>query len=199
MPWFKLLVGTHIQEDLSAKPDARGVHPERVYHAGDVFESNTDLRALNGIGMTPKFERVDVDNAPQNLRRAAEEPKPSRGEWPGSSVPQPSQYEANAPLTGDPKTHALGEPPTGRAPIGSGEQVAGASAPQRPAYSGGTPGRTEGVEPPKAVSAKRDLDKDYGPLDKMSVNELREVAESEEIDLKGASKKEDIIKALRST
>jgi len=136
MAWFKLLIGTHIQGDLSVQPDARGAYPERVYRAGEVFESDVDLRTLNGNGMSPKFERVD-----------------------------------------------MGGPP-----------VSSISPPKPPA-----PAPAEATKTPEVPAGKRDLDRDYGSLDKMSVTELREVAESEEIDLKGASKKEDIVKILRST
>ncbi len=49
---------------------------------------------------------------------------------------------------------------------------------------------------PGTVKAK-DVIKQYEPLDKMTLDELKEVAETEEIDLKGATKKDEIIKALR--
>jgi hypothetical protein len=45
----------------------------------------------------------------------------------------------------------------------------------------------------------RDLDKDYGRLETLSVKDLQEIAAEEEVDLKGASKKEDIIRALRAS
>lgn len=148
MAWFKLLIGTHIQGDLSVRPDARGAYPERVYRAGEVFESDVDLRALNGNGMSPKFERVDMEGPPVG---SVSPPKP----------PAPAPAE---PTKAPEATKAF-----------------------------------EATKAPEAPAGKRDLDRDYGSLDKMSLNELREVAESEEIDLKGASKKEDIVKILRGT
>lgn len=45
----------------------------------------------------------------------------------------------------------------------------------------------------------RDLDKEYGALDKKSTAELTEIAEAEEIDFAGATRKEDILKAIRGT
>lgn len=44
---------------------------------------------------------------------------------------------------------------------------------------------------------KSDLDKTHGDLDKMTVEDLREVAEIEEIDLGGATLKADILRKLR--
>lgn len=50
---------------------------------------------------------------------------------------------------------------------------------------------------PTTGGAGRDLDKEYGPLDRMSADDLKEVAAGEEIDISECRTKAEILKKLR--
>jgi hypothetical protein len=52
MGLYRVLVGRH------AQTDEDGV--ERVYSAGEKFETDIDMLTFNGAGMGPKFERADA-------------------------------------------------------------------------------------------------------------------------------------------
>jgi hypothetical protein len=224
---FKLLVGQHIQGDLEAEPGKDGKYPERVYHAGEIFESESDLTRLNGPGMTPKFERVDDPRfQDENQRRRFLRSTPPESQQEGDDK-EKGRKPTNWPTTVKPP--AQPEYATEEGQQGLQENVGGvedptpapaasvSSRPQQPQpqqppqqqrpQQGHPPQPTPKSQQPQAQpqpkgepkgEPKRDLEKEYGPLDKMTVQDLKELAEEEEIDLKGASRKEEMIKAIKA-
>ncbi len=71
------------------------------------------------------------------------------------------------------------------------------SAPAEPKATAAMPALTPTTA--KRTDAKgKTLDEQYGNLESLTVVELKEVAEAEEIDVKGVAKKEDMVKALRA-
>lgn len=55
MARYKLLVGIHIQDD-PVEVDGETKMVERVYRAGETFETHIDMLKFNGEGMEPKFQ-----------------------------------------------------------------------------------------------------------------------------------------------
>lgn len=184
---FKLLGGQHIADDKMAKPTkvVSGVdvetgkplikekHPERTWVAGDIIEVPDDHEDLCDKHGYNKFERL--------TEKRDTPAKPLKG----------------AKQTGDAADDDVGteNKPTIKAPGGQvlqGVQTANLPKPE----DGG-----EHSELPKATASAPQPLRSNKPLPNnlavMSIKDLQTYAEDEEIDLKGASKRDDIIRVIR--
>jgi hypothetical protein len=215
MPQFKLLVGQHIQADPDWEPSeeerelaknaGRALRPpSRVYRAGETVESDTDLVERFG---PEKFQMV------QDKYRLREGVAKGRKVQARKGVPE--GVETRSP--GDPTPEIERTSPS-VAPAGQVAQgFQGATSPVNtttpsgplPVEAAQTEESEESEEaddkeesPPKAPPAPR------GPrakrsvpdnLDRMSLNDLRAFAAEEEVDIKGATRREDIIRQIRAS
>ncbi len=142
---FKVLAGKHTcKEHQGVKDgDGRPLKTMKVYRAGEVIDTDTDLAAkFNHPPGAVKFERL-VEDAPR--------PQPVH------NAPAPSPAHATTPQQPQP-------------------------APQQ-------------VAQPQPARAAKGPDK----YDSMSVKELTDFAAECEVDLRGATRKEEIVKILRAS
>lgn len=177
---WRLHHGIHIQND------AKGV--ERMYRQGDVFESDLELANLNGdITMSPKFERLEevkvtlgermpdsrgtVDERMQEVKRRGDEKSEVQ------KAAEKGFYSGDTPYV-DPTHTAVGVPPTHSLEKEHKDSV------------------SQGV---KGHTPAKNLQEYSALLDKMNVEDLRAHAAEEEVDLKNATSKDQIIRVLRTS
>lgn len=203
---FRLKASKHIQADPDWKPseeerrmaDLRALPlkaPSRIYSRGDLVESDIDLVERFG---SEKFERVGE----RRRRRDAVTPGMPSDEalektpavFSGGQVSTGHQHststEEGVTISGPISAKELEERgmPTGSEIEDEDEEDEDESAPRTR-----TPART----PAEAVQSPRRPLPDN--LDRMPLRELHAFATEEEIDLKGISKREDVIKAIRAS
>lgn len=140
----------------------------QVYKAGT--EDNIIESDENLAAQEPgKFERVS--DSDDDHYRAYEERL--------AAGPRPNAMSSNAEA----------EPTGPTTTVNPGARAQVASQPTTP---------TAAKEPAKKAPTGKDLEEEYGNFDDHTVNDLKEIASVSGVDLKGASKKEDIVKALRA-
>jgi hypothetical protein len=197
MALYRLLVGQHLQADPDWEPskmelkaaEASGIDPKpptRTYSAGQLVESETDLVAKCG---SEKFQLVS--GKPTRKVPSASSKNPTPGDpTPEVAATSPAKFPQGQVSTGHQgsTTNPQGETVTG--PVGDESFVTGRGPQSRVAPDAG-------VEEPAAEEESGDLEVRYGNFDEMHVDDLKQVAEAEEIELKGATRKADIIKVLR--
>lgn len=177
MGLYKLLVGVHHGPDYTKEPvkftDAVGNvverYPPRTYRAGETVESDTDLVAFGGPG---KFSYVG-----EGGRR-----KVSKSAKPGDVTPE-AALRPVAVAPGGQVAEGFQQTTTGP----DGRPVSGPAGPE--AWERGLVGPQAGE---RGGAADEGDD-----LHAMTVKDLHSLAEAEEIDLQGATRKEDIIRAVR--
>lgn len=158
----------------------------REYHWSDrtrnIVESDQNLAAQH----PEKFELV---------QEWAEGPYDYNPHSSKVSPPREAQQRAQAPATSPTHAHA----PNLK------EQAPADKEDARPSKAEEKASQThKGMPPLTPTTAKRvnatgkTLEDQYGPLDEMTVSDLKEIASQEEIDLKGATHKADILKALKA-
>jgi hypothetical protein len=194
MAKFRLLAGLHI--------DDNGTHS-----AGQIVESDVDLVEKHGA---QKFERVGGgdegglksgtgnptagDPTPDNvLHSTATFPhgQVSTGFQQTSGV-NPTTGVNSGPLEEGKARETLGQEGKGQAELPQGQKTQS----QGTAASTATPGQFPSVQGQTPTRNEREY---HGQLERLSVRELQAHAEEQEIDLKGASRKEDILKAIKSS
>jgi hypothetical protein len=197
---YKLLAGQHVQADPDApdpKPRADGTvpkKPSKTYNAGDVVESDDDLVAKHG---TQKFAKVGESARSRRAKFAevgtsAGDPAPDQvkenpGVFPHGQVSTGLQEQGGQGTVVDvTKFH---DPATQLA-SGDKGKVKGERGSEDDAG-----GETESASAPAASPA----DEDPAYFDAMTVVELREYAEENEVDLRGAVRKDDIVKRLKES
>jgi hypothetical protein len=182
MARFKLLAGIHVAPDPNWKPpknDPDAKAPSVTYKQGDTVESDEDLVAKFGstkflflggsVKKTPPAVRGFVHPAGQ-VNQGHQE---TAGGVPGLQDPEEAAEEAGDPV------EVPGDGAAKDALVSGGEQQ------PDPRRKGGKSG--EGAD---ANEAPEDLDS-------MTVAELRELAETEEADLTGLHRKDEIVKAIK--
>jgi hypothetical protein len=209
---FRLLEGQHIQADPTRPivgPDGKptGRFERRVYQKGDVIETDTDLAAKLGAN---KFEPLTGDGGQARIAELERELAEARAAQGAGSLP------------GDPNAQNLALSPAvapgGQVSTGfqhaAGSSRGTASGPLDPAKAerAGAAGFGLPAEAAKAAgkqqqdftAAASDTPPDAPPdaptdadLEGMTVQELRDYAQEEEINLHGASTKAEIVKAIR--
>lgn len=176
---FKLLAGQHVEADrdrpiLDPEGKPTGRFARKTYKAGDVVESETDLAARLGAN---KFEKLDEGGDRARIAELERQLAEARAALPSAAATAPSTAPAAAP----------------------GGQVSDGF--QR---ATGSPGGTASGPLPEAdfgragVAGAAPAGKGDGPdFEAMTVAQLKEHAEAEEIDLRGATHKDEIIKRVR--
>lgn len=185
MARYKLLAGQHVQADPDWQPTdgqrdesrrtgVRPRPPSRVYNAGQVVVSDSDLVAKFGA---EKFQLLG----------------PSRGQrttaFPGN--PMPGDPVPDVGRT-SPSAAPHGQVSTGFQGAETGGDVEHPSHPITAEEAGAAEAHAGEDDPPA-----RDFDQEYGSLDAMTVKDLKELAAEEEIDLKGCTHKDEIVAAIR--
>lgn len=179
---FRLKAGQHVQSDPDA-PDPElnpvtgepiGKKANRTYRAGELVESDYDLAAVHGTG---KFERV---GGPRRVGGSGAQDPPllNQTSAPGGQVG--TGYQGTGGPVSTAKAIELAEKSWASGAKDSHE-------------------RDDEQKSPGADNAAGDEETaDTKDLDEMTVAELREHAEGEEIDLKGAHVKADMVKAIKA-
>lgn len=172
-----------------------GMHVDKngTYNAGDVVESDVDL--VEKFGAT-KFKLIGGGEG--GLKSGTGNPTPG-DPTPENVIHNPSLGASGQVQTGFQSTS--GSSPSGIQSGGAPEEVvretlgqenkgqANVPAAQQPAQQFPT---LKGQPPPKS---EREY---HAALERLSVRDLQEHAAEEEIDLKGATRKEEIIKAIKA-
>lgn len=250
---FRVLHGQHIGHLDTGKKSKEGnpIFEDKTYPTGSVVDSDIDLLQFNGVGMTPKFQRLDfggygshplgevwdanTETLEQFVERmqtkqqqtqqhetkqwqettaARERPKSvssasvsaAEGMEGGvSKVPQPAPGRADLPTPANQPTN----PPEGRIPdshvspgaqpklapgsteLPDNEKQRGQDSPKSSSPAPLPPGVPPGTKPPKNEQEYAQM------LQTMTVKDLQQYAAGQQIDLKGASNKDAIIKAIR--
>lgn len=180
---FKLLVGYHVGPDFSKDPDEKtGKRPSKQYSPGDVVEDEADLVEKCGAG---KF--AFVGDKPGRVATSL----PKQTKAPQGQVGSGFQVTTGGSNPG-------GVPPI--TPAGTditahtAQDAADMAAGKQPANSQDPEDDDEEDDDDASSSA---ADSDDEDLDSMTVAELKEYAEAHEIELHGAARKDDIVKAIR--
>lgn len=172
MPLFKLIKGTEV----------RGARNKReVFKAGDVIESEENLAAME----PERYERVPDEQAHYYRSARAQRASAAAGE-------EGDKYDRPTVVT-TPKDNQAPAPNrlSQQADPGAKAQVSGPTAAPAAAT---TPAPAHA---PKTTK-KETWEDTYGDFNELTIEDLKEIATTEKVDLKGVSKKDDIIKALRA-
>lgn len=185
MAWFKLLVGQHEGADPdwtpseldkeNAKLTGRPLRaPTKKYVAGDLVYSETDLVAKCG---SDKFQYVQgkVRSSPARDKSRFPAGQVSTG-TPVNQNPGGSIAPGGGPLDDKKFTESFGDEET-----------------DADFDTDRSPESAERGEP------EGSLEERWGNLDEMTASDLRELAQSEEIELHGATKKADLLAAIRKS
>jgi hypothetical protein len=210
------------QDRLTAETTGRAPRaPSRTYNQGDTVESDTDL--VSKFGAT-KFQLLEGGRRRGAARSPG---GPEGGVvtgpvGPGSVAPGGQVSEGLQECTSLEDRHVVSGLKSTEQPDASGKQVTGVRGVQpavthptaESASLGNEPPRSAGAEPKPGTPAaavqglkekeaeaqparSRSLEQQYGSFDNMTVEDLRELAGEEEVNLGGATRKAEIIAALR--
>lgn len=174
---FVVLQGKHSQKeeqlDADGNPrkdkDGNVIRAPVTYARGSIVESNIDLAARFNAGPnSQKFQKLD-DEDPRGKRGRRKSRDEDESE--PEYAPNPEQAAAVAP----------------GGQVSSGKQA-----------TVGGPGVGQISGPLQTADALRKQAEELPDLDHMTVEQLREYAEDEEIDLKGLHRKDEMVKAVRT-
>jgi hypothetical protein len=171
---FKLLRGKHTDREGKYETDLPTSRRSlRTFKAPDVFESSKDLHAIFDQTNSTKFEPLAEDH-----------PVPVANRLPKDSTPKGSKGKKD-----DPKSKNVKNPQPAE-----NDNDQDFSEADRVKASQEEDAQEEGDDP----AEESEGDADLSALEDMTVEQLKEFAEGEEIDLHGAKLKADIIKAIRA-
>jgi hypothetical protein len=209
MAIYRLLNGQHhTTEVVGQTKNGAPITEEKSYIPGDLIDTQEDLLRYNGaIGMSPKFEKVGESKPKPRFQSPSRDPNVQVQERaPSTSSTSP---RAAAGIEGDtggveqpapsPTTTSSNMPPAEVSNEDFDEEVQEPTMEQLQGGGGGQQGQPQQPkqdQPPQP--RQKTLDEEYGPLEKLTVSQLQDIADEEEIELKGASKKDDIIRNLRA-
>lgn len=195
----KLLVGVHEGPDFDAAANDKGDRPTRRYSEGETVWDNSNLVEKLGAG---KFSLVrdhgeGADTRPEESRPRAKFPgvkSTTAGDNPTPGDPTLSQPPSSFPhgqvSTGKQATTTLPDGRTVSGPAEPTDEEAGAAS-ANAENVGGVP-TSGGGSDDDVVDAD-----DEPELGSMTVAELKQYAADEDIELHGASRKDEIVKAIR--
>lgn len=206
---FRLKAGQHEGYDYSKDPvtvtntdgSTQEEYPKRLFNQGELIDSgHVDLAGMLGAN---KFELVDPD---KTALKKSKKGVVGGGEGGMDKVPPPmvtphGQVTAGFQQTSGGVTGGMNQQDLERAGL-----LETAMKSPKPSDMGSLTGKqksainekgsTEGTSKAESKGEKESLaDKYY--LDEMTVEQLKEVAEDEEVDLGSAKKKDDILKVLK--
>lgn len=173
---YQVVAGQHIQDDPLGRKNPDGSTVQILYPTGSIVETPLDLERLNqydpqtGQIVSEKFRRIHEDQAAAGL--------PSTATVWDSAKETLEEFVARQRATG--------------ASPGSSAAAPSASSATTPPLPSAEPV----VLPPNAVPPGVKATEEMKTLSMMTVNELRKLAEEQEVDLKGAKSKEDILKVF---
>lgn len=206
---FRLLAGLHVQADLDKKPAVIGrtinpetgdeelvyKHPSRTYHPGEVVWSTIDLVELHGAD---KFQRLDLRpgvRGPGATRSAKGHP-PRR---PRTREEMLAGVEGNEEVLD--KRRRGPEGPSAAEIAASPDPETGDEPEQEPHLDFDVERMpTDDGEDPEGGGDEEAQDSGEGQddgLDSMTVAQLREEARKRQVNLSGATSKQDIVTAMR--
>lgn len=218
MAFFKLLAGQHQQADPDWEPSEQDVEiaktrgvplkpPTRTYKVGERVESEVDLVKKHGA---EKFERIGERRGipRQQARRPAEADLDPLGKKVPTRGGVPAGVESRTP--GDPTEEMQEKHPS----LGASGQVAQGfqEAVDQPKsnVTGGAYVPSEEEEEESEIASPTPMKAGRTPaeaveeqalpenLDRMTLRDLKEYAEQEEIDLEGATRRDDVLKKIRA-
>lgn len=184
MAKYELVAGQHIEADKTKPlkgPDGKptGRFEKKVFNAPAVVESDTNLVEKHG----DKFRLLETSQA--DSRRIADLER---------QLAQAKAQLSSQRTPGDPSpenlTHSPAVAPGGQVSTGFQASVGGGRSGPMPPEQAEKALAAQGEATPKTSSYTR------GELEDMHVQDLRELAESDEVDLKGATRKDEIIKRI---
>lgn len=185
MARFLLLDGLHMCPDFSQK-DREGGHPVVTYHRGATIDTDENLLAYNSPGMPPKYQLLDQRGYPTGQMTGEASTSP----WTRSSHETHEQYLARLRSAQEEINRALSEPTPSLSAVHVGA-MPGDSHPTGPsAHSVSSPSTS-------AAPVSKDLKDYFAGLEKMSVKELQQHAQEEEVDLRGSTNKAEILRLIR--
>lgn len=183
---FELLESQHIEADKSKPvlgPDGKptGRFEKKTYTKGQLIDTDTDLATKLGAN---KFRPVGNDGGQARIAELEAELAAARAAL-GPRTPG----DVTALNLSSPAVAPGGQVSTGfqRA---AGAQGSAPMSPEEAAAHGGYGGES-------GESTSESSLEQYGDLEDKTVHELRDIAEAEEIDLRGATRKDEILKAIR--
>lgn len=209
MAKYKLVAGQHIQNDPDGKP--------HTYNPGDIVESDTDL--INKLGA----ERFILVSGEEGDRFPSQNAAPQGQVSEGFQVTSGREKEAGpaAPIRAetarDAARLAAGQPEAereardrtqgiaqeiekkeGNQPTGEGQQATSQQATHQPTHQPGQRQPTQGSSSQEKGRSPTEQKEYHAQLDRMTIQQLKAHAEEEEIDLKGAKTRDEMLKALKS-
>lgn len=223
MAFYRLMAGKSYGPDRDQEPDpVTGRYPSKKYVPGDIIESDVDLAKMHGES---KFQLVEQGEggrfrnvaraegqalAPPQLNASASvapSGQVSSGLQKTTTGPDGKAYSGIFQPKDEEEAQRLGAEPGSEKGTGAAVRSVGeARSPARSEARGEVRGEVQGKRendpsapaPINAPGAKRSVDHEYGNLEGLKVEELKELATAEEINLGGARTKEEMIKKIRS-
>jgi hypothetical protein len=216
---FKLLVGRHIGNDLTqeptevmhsltGEPTGKMMYPERTWTQGETVVTDTDLVKRHGSSKFMRLRDKGGDD-PEYDEEMPTDPEAPSASFPGGQVSAGLQEctstEEGVTISG-PKAEPVAKeqpavgPSATRDASRQVERAGGSGAETKPGSDKEAGQRTEGPrsDAQKAEGSRMSqIEKEYGPLEEMTVADLHELASTEEIDLGGARTKAEIIKKIK--
>lgn len=170
MPRFKILAGKHREDGVT-------------YVKGQTFDSKSDLTKLNQPGAV-KFERVfdDAHRPQKTAKQAALDEQRVEKAARAAAQAEIAAQAAQASLPTVPQTSS----------VFPGGQVSAGKQQTTSNYAG------ESVSGPVPPADEGDEDEVSDDLDGLTVAELKEIAEEEEIEVRHGARKDEYVKAIRS-
>jgi hypothetical protein len=218
MTVYRLLNGQyHTTEVVGEAKSGAPITEEKSYRPGDLIDTDEDLLRYNGaLGMSPKFEKVGESKPKMRFQSPSRDPNVQAQERaPSTSSTSPRAAAGIEGTTGgveqpapSPTTTASNMPPAevededyGDEGSPTTEQLQKSDS-QLPTTNPSSSQPKQDQPPAKQNSPpqprQKTMDEEYGPLEKLTVAQLQDIADEEEIDVGGASKKDDIIRKLRA-
>lgn len=214
MPYYKVLVGEHIQNDPTGK--------ERRYKVGEVFENNGEMVQLSSVGNAPKFQRVSEDELSPTMKRSLQHTSPRKAE---AELQKAGLKALPAGMTQDDVQEVLDQPDDlDKAPESEAEKTALQMRQGKPLPPEGiqdVPGRgvapgpvsvTDTSNKPPVLGA-RDASMQQGvnqqeeqstsdwsdeDLNSLTKAELIALAEEEEIEVNRSANKDELIRQIKA-
>jgi hypothetical protein len=222
MPYrFKLLAGKHSQKEpkigpdgkVVKDPDGNPVMEPRLYRTGEIIVTNSDLVAKFNSPGAMKFQLME---SPRRGARARGR-QATEGE---EEFLVDAEDEANTvEVTSSGETRRLPIPKTtfpggqvasghqissgtgihGEGPATLGELAGNVEVAPSQAHKVQARGRRAVVQPDAEEESETSTEEGGSEYDSMTVAQLREYAEENEIDLSGATRKDEIIKVINKS
>jgi autotransporter translocation and assembly factor TamB len=200
---YKLLAGTYIGADKTQKPDDKGKHPSKTYAVGEVFESDIDLVGKHGY---EKFELVGGEVKAAPTQNKFPHGQVSSGFQVDTKPAGPADLEGGrmeyvAETADDAKAASEGKPVEAHVVGSQTQDDLEAEEDPGTAEDGGEEGGSvkKGHAKDAKVGHQAKAQELPANLYTMNLDQLHAFAKDNKIDLKGAAKKDDVVKAIKAS